>query len=143
MNQYQQVSVGAWILNDKKEILFVKRAKTEDFMPGQWELPGGSSDFGEAPQDALKREIKEECGIDIKVLNPLTVKTYFMETLRKKVQRIEIIFYCKIVDKQQKITLSPEHSNFKFLSLENLGEFELSKYMMCIIKDVSELNIRF
>lgn len=143
MNQYQQVSVGAWILNDKKEILFVKRAKTEDFMPGQWELPCGGSDFGEAPQDALKREIKEECDIDIEVLNPLTVKTYFMETLRKKVQRIEIIFYCKIVDRQQKITLSPEHSNFKFLSLENLGEFDLSKYMMSIIEDVSELNNRF
>lgn len=74
MNQYQQVSVGAWILNDKKEILFVKRAKTEDFMQGQWELPGGSSDFGEVPKDALKREVKEECGIDVEVLNPLTVK---------------------------------------------------------------------
>lgn len=114
MNQYQQVSTGALILNDKKEALFVKRAKTENFMPGQWELPGGGSDFGEIPENALKREIKEECGISVEVLNPLTVKTYFIENNQENIQRIEIIFYCKMIDKNQKITLSPEHSDFKF-----------------------------
>ncbi|MEK7517510.1 MAG: NUDIX hydrolase [Patescibacteria group bacterium] len=73
MNQYQQVSTGALLFNNKKGALFVKRADTENFKPGLWELPGGGSDFGEIPEQALKREIKEECGIDIKVLNSLTI----------------------------------------------------------------------
>lgn len=143
MNQYQQVSTGGLILNDKKEALFVKRAETEDFQPGSWELPGGGSDFGETPKEALKREIKEECGIDIEVLSPLTVKTYFMENPEEKIQRIEIIFYCKMVDKKQKIILNPEHSELKFLFLENLGELKLSEYMKGVIEDISKLNNKF
>ncbi len=140
MNQYQQVSVGAWILNDKKEVLFVKRAKTENFMARQWELPGGGSDFGEVPEDALKREIKEECGIDVEVLNPLTVKTYFIKNNQENIQRIEIIFYCRMVDKNQKIILSPEHSDFKFLSWENLKELDLSEYIKNTIDDIEKLK---
>ncbi len=143
MNQYQQVSAGALIFNNKKEVLFVKRAKTEEFKPGCWELPGGGSDFGEILEESLKREIKEECGIDIEVLNPLTVKTYFMETPREKIQRVEIIFYCNMTDKDQKIILSSEHSDFKFLSLENLGELDLSEYMRGIIENINELNNKF
>lgn len=138
MKQYQQVSTGGLIFNDKKEALFIKRAKTEDFRPGSWELPGGGSDFGEAPEEALKREIKEECGIDIEVLNPLTVETYFMENPEEKIQRVEIIFYCKMIDRKQKISLSFEHSDFKFLSLENLGELKLSEYMKSVIDDIQK-----
>lgn len=142
MNRYQQVSTGSLIFNDKKEALFVKRAKAEGFQPGSWELPGGGSDFGETPEEALKREIKEECGIDIEVINPLTVKTYFIENPEKKIQRVEIIFYCKMTDRDQKITLSPEHSDFKFLSLENLGELELSEYIKSIVNDAKAIYFK-
>lgn len=143
MNQYQQVSAGALILNDKKEVLFVKRVKTENFAPGCWELPGGGSDFGETPEKALKREIKEECGIDIEVLNPLTVKAYFMENPQEKIQRIEIIFYCKMIDENQKIALSSEHSDFKFLPLGKVDRLELSKYMKSAINDIKKLKNNF
>ncbi|MGA2911734.1 MAG: NUDIX hydrolase [Candidatus Levyibacteriota bacterium] len=143
MKQYQQVSTGALIFNNNKEALFVKRADDEDFEPGSWELPGGGSDFGETPEEALKREIKEECGIDIEVLNPIAVKTYYMENPGEKIQRVEIIFNCRMIDSTQKITLSFEHSAFKFLPFEKLDEIELSDYMNSIIKDIKALNTRF
>lgn len=143
MNQYQQVSVGALILNDRKEALFVKRSAAEDFEQGRWELPGGGSDFGETPEESLKREIKEECRIDIEVLNPLTVKTYFMENPQEKIQRVEIVFYCKMIDENQKIILSPEHSDFKFLPLGNLDELELSEYMKSAVNDIKKLKNNF
>ncbi len=74
-------------------------------------------------------------------MNPVTVKTYFMETPEAKIHRVEIIFYCKMIDEKQKIILSPEHSDFKFLSLKNLDELELSKYMKSIVNNLINASI--
>ena len=63
----QQGCTSAIILNEKDEILFTKRSDSDDFLPGVWELPGGGIEYGETPQDSIKREIKEECGLEIEV----------------------------------------------------------------------------
>ena len=44
--------------------------------PGAWEIPGGRLEIGEDPHLGLKREVKEETQLDIKVLQPLSVN-YF------------------------------------------------------------------
>lgn len=56
--------VGAVIIKDKK-ILLGKRKKKP--YKGCWDIPGGFMEPGEKPQEALKREIKEELGIEIVV----------------------------------------------------------------------------
>lgn len=58
-------STNALILeNQKGEILLTKRK----FLPkkGCWDLPGGFINFGETVEESLKREIKEELGIELK-----------------------------------------------------------------------------
>jgi UDPglucose 6-dehydrogenase len=52
------------IVKEKSEILLVKR-RLEPFK-GLWSLPGGYVDYGETVENAAKREVKEECGLDIK-----------------------------------------------------------------------------
>ena len=52
------------IINDKKEILLLKRRK-EPYI-GIWALPGGSIEFGEHLEDAIEREMKEETNIDVR-----------------------------------------------------------------------------
>ena len=55
------VAVGGLIENDEGKILMVKSTDRG------WEVPGGQVEVGETLTDALKREIKEETGIDIEV----------------------------------------------------------------------------
>ncbi len=55
------VAVGAVVLNEDQEILLVKT-----FFRG-WEIPGGQVENGENLIDALKREVREESGIEIRV----------------------------------------------------------------------------
>jgi len=61
------VSVGGLIENNEGKILMIKSPDRG------WEIPGGQVEAGEALTDALKREIKEETGIDIEVGNLRTV----------------------------------------------------------------------
>jgi len=57
------VSVGGLIENTEGKFLLVKSPDRG------WELPGGQVEAGETLIEALKREIKEETGIDIEVFN--------------------------------------------------------------------------
>ena len=59
------VSVGALIVNNKGEIFFTKRGKNAMNERGTWEIPGGKVHFGETLAEAVKREMKEEYGVDI------------------------------------------------------------------------------
>ena len=60
------ILVTAAIIEKEGKFLIAQR------LPGvhnalRWEFPGGKPDFGEDPRIALKREIKEELDIEIKV----------------------------------------------------------------------------
>ncbi len=58
-----KTTVGC-IIEDKGKILITKRNIGP--FKGYWCVPGGHIDFGESPIEAVKREIKEEVGLDIK-----------------------------------------------------------------------------
>lgn len=60
--QFPRVAVGAVIIEDKK-VLLVKRSNPP--AQGLWAIPGGKILPGETLQDALKREILEETGLQI------------------------------------------------------------------------------
>ncbi|WEG12842.1 NUDIX hydrolase [Pullulanibacillus sp. KACC 23026] len=56
------VSAGAVVLNDEGKILLINGPRRG------WEQPGGQVELGESIEEAVKREVKEESGIDIEVI---------------------------------------------------------------------------
>lgn len=65
---YIGVAVGALIINDKGEIFITKRSQQCKNERGSWEIPGGSVEFGETLEDAVKREVKEEYGVEVDII---------------------------------------------------------------------------
>ncbi len=60
------IEVTAAILFKDDKLLIAQR-KSEDKLPNKWEFPGGKVENEETPEECLKREIKEEFGIDVSV----------------------------------------------------------------------------
>ena len=59
------IRVAAAVIHEDNKIFATARGCGE--YKGQWEFPGGKIEPGETPQEALKREIKEELATDILV----------------------------------------------------------------------------
>ncbi len=52
------------VFNSKGELYLQKRPEWKDIQPGKWDTAvGGHVDYGETPEDALRREVSEELGI--------------------------------------------------------------------------------
>lgn len=68
-NSFPEPTVGALIVNKKGQLLLVRSKK----WGGKLTIPGGHVEMGESLGKALKREIKEEIGLDINVLGLLLV----------------------------------------------------------------------
>ena len=67
----QVVHVVAGVVKDSAGRILVAQRPAGKHLAGYWEFPGGKSDSGEAPFDALRRELAEEIGIEVHSAEPL------------------------------------------------------------------------
>lgn len=70
-SDYIGIGVGAMIFDDQGRLLLTKRGQGAKNERGFWEIPGGGVEFNETRADAAVREVKEELGVDIEVVDEL------------------------------------------------------------------------
>jgi ADP-ribose pyrophosphatase YjhB (NUDIX family) len=58
-----EATAGALVTDDEGRLLLVRRAR--DPYSGTWDIPGGFLEEAEHPLDALRRELREETGLDV------------------------------------------------------------------------------
>lgn len=63
---------AAFVVNDAGEILCLRR---KDRMDEVWGLPGGMMEVGESAEEAMRREVREETGLEVNVERFLGVYT--------------------------------------------------------------------
>ena len=135
------IGVHLIIFNKLKEILITKRSETKKVLPGKWEINGGAVDAGETPKEGIKREIKEELGLEIDKEKTILFKTVIDEE-RHTIE--EIYLYKEYIDINSLSFLDNEVSDAKYVSIDefmkmfNDGDivynvnFNLEDYMKAI-----------
>jgi ADP-ribose pyrophosphatase YjhB (NUDIX family) len=80
------VTAGAVVIDEEGRILLLSHV----FRPGSgWGIPGGFMEKGEQPEEALRRELREEVGLELE-----RAEIAFVRALAKQ-QQVEIIFRCR------------------------------------------------
>jgi len=84
---------------------------------GEWDLPGGRPDPGEDHRVALKREVREEAGLQVEV--GVALDEHLFEVLPGRFVRI-LPFACDLAGRPD-VTISHEHLQVRWLPVAELG----------------------
>ena len=102
------------ILNDKDEILLLKRPPTVKWSPDKWALPGGKPEAGETSLTTVKRETKEETTLTIARLKKIQV------ALDKPIVSYYTRYYTG------SIQLDHEHTDWAWTSRASISSYDLA-----------------
>ncbi len=116
------VSQKAIIFNREGKILVLRRSGTALSNPGKWDFPGGDLEFGEDAIGGIIREIREEAGLEVKNLNLFDVESHIN---KEGDFWVTIAYIAKAVS--DKVILSYEHDEFKWLTAEDFLKLESSE----------------
>jgi A/G-specific adenine glycosylase len=126
-------TVAAAVMRRNGQVLIAQRP-VDGLLGGMWEFPGGKLKIGEDLETALKREICEELGVEVRVGEPLGVYqhafTHFRITLHA--------FYCDLIDGQLQ---RKEHSDLCWVEPALLSNYPMGKVDRRIANYLCEPNI--
>lgn len=134
----QKVVLAAVIIKNDK-VLILQRNKDEDIFPNMWELPSGKKEFLETSENSLLREVKEETGLDIKIIMPFFIFDYQIRKPEEIRDSTQINFLATPINNNQKIKISSEHQSFAWIHKGKVNQYKLSKATKEVIQKAFEL----
>ncbi len=134
------LGVKALILNPEGKVLLLKRHHPVQGV--YWDIPGGRLQKGESQMDTLRREIKEETGLN----NVCEVHPFMMALTNIRIPALEgdvgLIFSIFLVNISESFDpiLSDEHVDFEWCSLLNTAEKLKKQYPSEFIEKIIRLG---
>ena len=125
------IRVYGFIINDNNEILIADEFHYDTFMR---KFPGGGLEHGEGIVDCLRRELKEELGFNLSILEQVFITpTFVTSAFNSSAQVIGVYFRVRPVEEM--ISLYRENSlpptengmeNFKWISMDALSKSDFT-----------------
>jgi 8-oxo-dGTP diphosphatase len=122
-----EVRIGAYIFNDKDEmLLLLNRDKT-------WGILGGHMEKGEQIEETLHREVKEETNLDVEMVKMFNISAVH------ELDSFILGFACKYKGGEIKLQ-EDEIGDCKWVKLEDLANFNLTfEHMPVLIKEALKI----
>ena len=129
--QYPEPTVGALIFNQEGKVILLKSDKWRS----KYVIPGGHIELGETMEDALKREVKEETGLDIYDIDFALLQEFiFDESFHERKHFIFIDFVCRT--DSEEVVLNFESQKYVWVSLEEALRLPLDPYTRRLVETV-------
>ena len=118
------VSVAGVITDDRGRVLLIQRADNN-----RWEPPGGVLELGESITDGLRREVREETGLDVEPVG--------LTGVYKNMNRgiVALVFRCKITGGD--LTTTDEASAFRWADGTQIADLMDQAYAIRVLDAIS------
>ena len=110
------------------KILVAQRSKNMK-LPLKWEFPGGKLENAESEIECIKREIKEELNIEIKIIKRLSSSIHNYEDFK-----IQLIPY--VVEYESGEIILTEHAEFQLLEKQKLNLLDWAEADLPILRQI-------
>ena len=129
MAERTRLIVVAVVTDDGGRVLLCRMAPDRGVFPGQWALPGGGVEPAERIEAALRREVREELGIEVSSATPILFKDAVLEKTfedgsREPIHMVFLVYRCRPASRD--IVLNEEFSEFVWVGGADLEALELS-----------------
>jgi 8-oxo-dGTP diphosphatase len=107
---------------ETKKYLLLRRSEHKDYASGAWECVTGRVDQGEGFEDALRREVHEELGVEVQIEHILGTTHFYRGSPIPENELVGVIYLCTLSDPNS-IHIGAEHSEYHWLSADQAIEF--------------------
>ena len=116
------VGVGGIVL-DGNRVLLVRRSREP--LKGQWSIPGGAVEVGEPLADALRREMREETGLQVRLLGLVEVLDRILRDSEGRIQYHFVLmdYLCQPVGGE--LRAGTDAAQVRWVEREKLSEYGL------------------
>jgi 8-oxo-dGTP diphosphatase len=129
------------IIRKDGQILMIKRGKEPN--KGYWSIPGGAVRLGETLQGAARREVREECSIDVEVERVLDAA---QNIIRDETGRIE--YHYVIVDllaryRDGEVRAQSDAEECRWVELRELAKMQVTPSLIEVLQRAGILQEEF
>ncbi|MCA9334739.1 reverse transcriptase-like protein [Candidatus Saccharibacteria bacterium] len=135
----QRISVRAIIKQDQ-EMLLIRRSTGRDSILGQYELPGGRLDYGEQPEDTLRRYLHEDVGLHIENASLFDVVTY-IDRDDRNIQYAVIVYSVSIAGGHHEPRLSENYDQYIWEKLSKVQHSTLTDLTQLLLGIIHQEEI--
>lgn len=112
------------IIREDEKVLLLRRSEGRPSILGKYELPGGKLEYGEQPEDALVRYIKDEADLETKTAQLFDVMTYIDHDDRD-LQYVLILYLVSL--NSVKVALSSNYDRYVWRKITDVQQDELTE----------------
>ncbi len=119
---------------ERDGLILIAQRRPGDRLEHQWEFPGGKVEPGEAPEQALVRELREEFGVETEVVAFVGTSMFAYEHLT-----IELLAYT--VRYHSGTFVLNDHQAIRWVSLRELSDYPFAAADVPIVRLLQERGV--
>jgi ADP-ribose pyrophosphatase YjhB (NUDIX family) len=137
---YPRVGVGAIVLHEGR-VLLVKRGRAPAL--GIWSVPGGLVDLGETTVDAARREVEEECGLQVRIAGLVGVLDRVTRDAEDRVRyHWVLVDYLAFPESNDTITAGSDAAEARWVTLDEVERLPITDGLVDMIQRAAALAAR-